>query len=239
MALLDELASSLDPNLGLVTGANIYGTLASDPTRLATSTGPVGMALGQLAGDMMRSRAIDAATQLAQLRQSAVSPLLQALASPDPFQWAAANPNADRYALARLASVSPTAPAQARLATAQAGLASAQAERQKQLLNPNVETYQPSGGASGGPRAGPAGGPAGGTPTIGTGNYSSYYPPGTSDSDPSTMTPDQVSQALGKIRDPKARAAFQSKVAGAVRQRYGTRSSAMPILPGATSPPGT
>jgi hypothetical protein len=107
--------------------AQIYGTQAADPRVLATSSGPVGQAIGQLSGQFAMNRAMAAAQQLAGQQTTAMPDIGKYLSAEDPVRAAAADASGDPAARWAMLRSSPEQVAQMRELQSRAALQRAQA----------------------------------------------------------------------------------------------------------------
>jgi hypothetical protein len=153
--------------------AQIYGSQAADPRVLATSSGPVGQAIGQLSGGFAQARALDAAQQMAQQQTAAMGDIGKYLSADDPVRAAAADPGGNAVARWAMLRSTPEQVAQMRELQSRAGLQRAQAIRPTAL----------GGIAAGG----------GGVPTLpGAGGPGSPLIPGI----PTTAAPGQLAPGV-------------------------------------------
>jgi hypothetical protein len=106
--------------------AQIYGGQAADPRVLATSSGPVGQAIGQLSGGFAQARAMAAAQQLAAQQTGAMGDIGKYLSAEDPVRAAAADTSGNAVARWAMLRSSPEQVAQMRELQSRAALQRAQ-----------------------------------------------------------------------------------------------------------------
>jgi hypothetical protein len=160
MAGLIDILSGGAPTAADETTGAIAGSLASDPSRLAYSSGPVGQALGQISGGVYQAQARDAAQRIADAHAAAMPSLLGAYASDNPWQAIANDPNAPPYAKWMIGSQTPLQVGQTKNQLANAGLTRAEipgVEAVSKLKQAGAAEY-----GAGGPGAGGAAPPTGG-----------------------------------------------------------------------------
>jgi hypothetical protein len=154
--------------------AQIYGTQAADPRVLATSSGPVGQAIGQLSGGFAQARAMAAAQQIAQQQTGAMGDIGKYLSADDPVRAAAADASGDPAARWAMLRSSPEQVAQMRELQSRAAL------QRAQTILPTAKGGMIAGGGGGIPTL-PVPGAAGGTsplvPGVGTAAPSMPAPP--------------------------------------------------------------
>jgi hypothetical protein len=161
-SLVDFLAGGAPTAADETTGA-IAGSLASDPSRLAYSSGPVGQALGQISGGFYQAQARDAAQRIADAHAAAMPSLLNAYQSDNPWQAITNDPNAPPYAKWMIGQQTPQQVAQTKEGLAGAALKRAELPQ----VTAKSSIWQQEAGAAGAPT--PAGGPGGGAPGTSAG----------------------------------------------------------------------
>jgi hypothetical protein len=176
--------------------------------------GALAHAIAGFAGPSMAQGAVG---DLTQQRIASLPALAEAYSSPDPYQWAAQNPQADPIARWSVLGQSPAQMAAVKNALADAALRQAQAllpvYQQQQRQNPNFGqtgyiTAPPSGGDGGGgvPSSASAAAPAIGGGRYPTTNTSTLpisptsIPPGKVQAYLATLNPTQKAQAMAILR---------------------------------------
>jgi hypothetical protein len=155
-SLLDLMAQGSPAAPDEVSGA-IAGTLASDPSRLAYGSDPVGQALGQISGGFYQTQARDAAQRIADMHTAAQPSLLRAYASDDPVGTIANDPTAPAWAKYMMINQTPAQVAQAKLQIAQGATARALLPRAQAIGAEaargglQIPTLPGAGGATTGP----------------------------------------------------------------------------------------
>jgi hypothetical protein len=177
----------------------IASTLASDPTRLAYSSGPVGQALGQISGGFYQGQATDMARQISQAHMDAMPSLAKAYASDDPYGTIANDPDASPYAKWMVLQQTPEQVADTKMRLGQAQTTQALLPKYKAIgqAAAGVGAQQPF------PTVGGAAGPsAGGAPATG-GTTGTAAP-----------LPDPVDSAIAQMPPPgSARTAYLQNLA--------------------------
>jgi hypothetical protein len=229
-SLLDMLQGGSPAAPDEVSGG-IAATLASDPSKLAYSSGPVGQALGQISGGFYQDQARAAAQRIADAHSAALPALLKAYSSEDPFTAIANDPAAPAYAKFMVGNQSPLQVAQTKAQLANAGLVSAKIpgeEAESAFSQYGLERLR----AAGGPGAGVpgAGASRAGIPGSARGVGTTAAPPA-----PEPVPP-EVSAALALPPGPDRMAAI-SKLPIVQQQMIARRSRRIPTAPAAGGVP--
>jgi hypothetical protein len=138
--------------------AQIYGGQAADPRVLATSSGPVGQAIGQLSGGFAQAKALAAAQQIAQQQTGAMGDIGKYLSAEDPVRAAAADTGGDAVARWAMLRSTPEQVAQMRELQSRAAL------QRAQTILPTARGGLLTSGGGGVPTLPGAGGP--GAPLV-------------------------------------------------------------------------